>query len=377
MRVFPRLQKHVRAVQLLVAFLVVMAPALRYVSRKTHSLFATEMLAWAMLEAMTLFLGLIPFAAVMLAARFAKKTPAPEARSEPEPETEPEKANAPAPAPVLGRREAIEKIGGLAAFGATGALLGWGMARGRHAFTIDELVVRIPGLPKALDGYVLAQVSDIHVGTFVGERELSEGLSRIAEVKPDLVVATGDLVDFDPAFAPLIAQRLAEIRARDGVLAIMGNHDYYAGVGEVLAALERAKVETLVNRGKVIRPNDGGGFALLGVDDMWAERSGGVGPDLDRAIATVPPDLARILLAHQPNFVRRAAGKVALQLSGHTHGGQINPGFTPAAAFLPYVSGRYERNGTTLYVNRGFGVVGPPARIGAPPEITKIVLVSA
>ena len=87
--------------------------------------------------------------------------------------------------------------------------------------------------------------------------------------------------------------------------------------------------------------------------------------------------LPRILLAHQPNYIRESAGQVALQLSGHTHGGQINPGFHPAALFLPYVAGRFEVGGTTLYVNRGFGVVGPPARIGAPPEVTKVVLVSA
>ena len=91
----------------------------------------------------------------------------------------------------------------------------------------------------------------------------------------------------------------------------------------------------------------------------------------------VPAEVPRILLSHQPTTVDYWAGKVALQLSGHTHGGQINPGFRPADLLMRYVSGRYERSGTTLYVNRGFGVVGPPARVGAPPEVTKIVLVSA
>jgi predicted MPP superfamily phosphohydrolase len=144
----------------------------------------------------------------------------------------------------------------------------------------------------------------------------------------------------------------------------------------VLAALQREKIEVLVNRGRVLRAGDGGGFALLGVDDMWATRSGGMGPNLDDALAMVPPDLPRILLAHQPNFILESAGKVALQLSGHTHGGQINPGFRPASLFLRYLVGRYEVEGTTLYVNRGFGVAGPPSRIGAPPEVSKIVLVA-
>jgi uncharacterized protein len=87
--------------------------------------------------------------------------------------------------------------------------------------------------------------------------------------------------------------------------------------------------------------------------------------------------LPRILLAHQPSYFREAAGRVALQLSGHTHGGQINPGFRPADLLMEFVHGRYEREGSTVWVNRGFGVAGPPSRVGAPPEITKIVIVSA
>jgi predicted MPP superfamily phosphohydrolase len=132
-----------------------------------------------------------------------------------------------------------------------------------------------------------------------------------------------------------------------------------------------------VNEGRMIRPGDGGGFALLGVDDLWAARSGGAGPDLARAIASVRPDAARVLLAHQPNFFPFARGKVGLQLSGHTHGGQINPGFRPADWIMRYVAGRYEDSGTTMWVNRGFGVAGPPSRVGSPPEVTKVVLVSA
>jgi hypothetical protein len=91
----------------------------------------------------------------------------------------------------------------------------------------------------------------------------------------------------------------------------------------------------------------------------------------------VRSDAPRVLLAHQPNYFDTASARVGLQLSGHTHGGQINPGFRPADLFMRYVSGRYEENGSTLWVNRGFGVAGPPARVGAPPEVTKIVLVTA
>jgi len=360
MRVFPRLARHRRAAMILVSLLVVATPVLRLLTRKTHSSPANELLSAMMFELMLVMLSMPLFALAIVAGRaFARKTATPPA------------ANG------IGRREAIERIGGLAALGTTGALLGWGMTRGRHAFEVEEVVVRIEGLPKALDGYTIAQISDIHAGVFVGERELKEGLSRIQETKPDLIVATGDLVDFDPRFAAMLARALSDLRARDGVIAIVGNHDYYSGIHEIVSALDRAKVEVLMNRGKVIRAGDAGGFALLGVDDLWAPRAGGKGPDLDAAIAMVPRHVPRILLAHQPNYVAHSAGKVALQLSGHTHGGQINPGFRLASLFLPYIAGRYDVSGTTLYVNRGFGVAGPPARIGAPPEVSKIVLVAA
>ncbi|MBN9166846.1 MAG: tetratricopeptide repeat protein [Myxococcales bacterium] len=99
-------------------------------------------------------------------------------------------------------------------------------------------------------------------------------------------------------------------------------------------------------------------------------------PYLGRALAGLPPDIPRVLLAHQPPFFNESQGRVALQLSGHTHGGQINPGFRPAAAVMDFVAGRYDRAGSILYVNRGFGVTGPPARVAAAPEITKLVLLA-
>jgi len=141
--------------------------------------------------------------------------------------------------------------------------------------------------------------------------------------------------------------------------------------------LRAAGIRTLVNDGLLIRPGDGGGFALLGVDDQWSRAYKGQGARLDLATAKVPAAAPRILLSHQPPTVDRWKGQVALQLSGHTHGGQINPlGLRPADVFFSYVSGRYAVGETTLYVNRGFGTVGPPARVNAPPEITRIVLVA-
>jgi predicted MPP superfamily phosphohydrolase len=268
---------------------------------------------------------------------------------------------------------------GLAALGTSALAFGWGMARSRHEFTLEEVVVRIPGLPPVLDGYTLVQVSDIHAGLFVGDRDLVEGLSRVLKVRADVLVFTGDIVDFDVRYAPHVARALMDFgaRARDGVVAVLGNHDYYAGAPAVTAAMRAAGIDVLVNAGKTLRPNESGGIALLGVDDLWAKRAGGPGPMLDAALTMVPPDAPRILLAHNPNCIDFAAGNVALQLSGHMHGGQINPGVHVASIFARYVAGRYERKGTTLWVNRGFGVTGPPVRLDAPPEVTKVVLVGA
>ena len=390
LRVFPAARRHRRFAYGIGIALAVMPPVARALTHAMRSDAFERFFAVAMMEFMVAFLCAIPMALVELAAHVSKRRATKRAAALVARESIAEAAVAIAPvndiagetslktieAPVS-RRVLLERAGGLAILGTTSVALGWGMVRGRHAFQIEEVVVRIPGLPRALDGYTIAQVSDIHVGLFVRERELREGLDLVRSIRPDMVVATGDLIDYDPRYAPMMARALSDLEARDCVFAILGNHDYYTGSDAVRAALAAGKIDLLVNAGRRIRPNDGGGFALLGADDMWADHYGGEGPDLARAIAMVPRDVPRILLSHQPKSFDHFAGQVALQLSGHTHGGQINPIIRPADFLMHYVSGRYERDGSTLWVNRGFGVAGPPARIGAPPEVTKIVLVSA
>ena len=256
--------------------------------------------------------------------------------------------------------------------------MGWGILRGRYDFQIEEVPIRMPKLPKALDGFTIVQISDIHVGTFIDEEFLRQGLAFVEKAKPDLVAITGDIIDIDPRWARLGGRVLGSAKAKYGVVCVPGNHDHYAGIDAVTDGMQRGGIDVLTNRGKVVASAGTGGLAILGVDDLWARKRGpGRGPDLARARAMVPPDMATVLLAHQPPYVKETVGQgIDLQLSGHTHGGQINPGFTPANFVMRYVAGVYEHEGTTLYVNRGFGTAGPPSRVGAPPEITKIVLVA-
>lgn len=296
-------------------------------------------------------------------------------------------AAVPAQAPALPRRAFLAQASAGSAFliGSSSSL--YGALKGRYDYSVEEVVIKIPGLPRALDGFSIAQISDVHVGVFVGDAELHIAEELLRQAKPDLIVLTGDLLDNDARLAGQLGRFVRRLPplAREGVVAVTGNHDFFAGAEEMASAITAAGGRMLRNDALVVG-GAGAGFALLGVEDVWARREG-AGPDLERALRSLPRlagrvapalDLPRVLLCHNPSFFAEAAGRVALQLSGHTHGGQVNLGIRPADYILPggWVAGRYDQQGSALYVNRGFGTVGPPARLGAPPEVTRIILTS-
>lgn len=275
----------------------------------------------------------------------------------------------------IGRREMMGRALGAAAVGLGAAPAVYGAVFGRHDYAIEEVPVRLAELPPTIEGFSIVQLSDVHLGMFVGEPELKSMMEMVRRAKPDAIVLTGDLIDNDPRFVGMLGSMARRLGEQAPVFAIPGNHDYYAGIGATTNALREAGARVLVNDATRIAE---GKVALLGVDDVWAKRYGrGGGPDVVKAAAELPREIPRVLLCHNPVYFPEAAPHVDLQLSGHTHGGQYNPGgLRPADLVLPfgYVAGRYERDGAQLWVNRGFGTAGPPARVGAPPEITKVVL---
>jgi predicted MPP superfamily phosphohydrolase len=244
---------------------------------------------------------------------------------------------------------------------------------------VSNVPVRLERLPPALSGFTIAQITDLHIGPTIGERDVRRIVDQVNALRPDLVAVTGDLVDGTVSELGAAVGHLARLEAPHGVWFVTGNHEYYSGVGPWLDELRRLGVCVLRNERAAIG-DAGASFDLAGVDD-WSARGfgGGHGLDLGKALSGRDPERALVLLAHQPRGVGDAvAAGVELQISGHTHGGQIVPFDLVVRAFYPYVKGLHRhregpRSGQ-IFVSRGTGYWGPPLRLGAPPEIARIVL---
>lgn len=320
--------------------------------------------------------------------RLAQRTRARLSRAtEATPQTSSETAAKPAPSPTETpaaedsseaqptRRDALSRAVNLGIVASTTAYFGYGLIKSRRDLRVREVVFHLPKLPRALEGYTIVQLTDVHYGIYTGEEDMRPIIERTLALRPDMIVLTGDLIDRHPRHIADALRSITKLRARDGIFSILGNHDYYAGFEAVLSAMNRTSIRSLVNEHTVIRPGDQGGFTLAGVDDFWAYRMApGRDCDVRLALERASPERAKVLLAHNPKVFYRAKTQVDLQLSGHTHGGQINPGSMMKLA-LDYVSGEYRDGESTLFVSNGLGFTGPPVRLSAPPEIAKIVLV--
>ncbi|MBL8680568.1 MAG: metallophosphoesterase [Myxococcales bacterium] len=242
---------------------------------------------------------------------------------------------------------------------------------------VKPLRIVLPKLSARMSGYKIVQLTDVHIGPTLDRTFLERVVASVNAESPDLVVITGDLVDGSVAQLGDHVRPLADLRARDGVYFVTGNHEYYSGADDWLAYLRTLGVKPLRNERVRIGGDDG--FDLAGVDDASAHQFGGDhGADYERALGGRDDSRPVVLLAHQPRQVTKAERYAPdLVLSGHTHGGQIAPIHFLVKLQQPYVAGLYQHGGTQVYVSRGTGYWGPPMRLAAPAEITKIELVRA
>jgi predicted MPP superfamily phosphohydrolase len=277
--------------------------------------------------------------------------------------------------PDAERRAFLAKISaGLVALVAGGIGIG-GVVHMMRGPTVKRIRVPLAKLPQAHDGYRIVQLTDVHVGPTIGVDFIEKVVNDTNARNPDLIVITGDLVDGSVATLAEHTAPLARLRARDGVFFVTGNHEYYSGADEWIAHLTTLGIRTL--RNERVRIGGDSGFDLAGVDDFRSAAFEGHGPDLERALAGRDESRALVLLAHQPKQAKAAAAAgVDLQLSGHTHAGQIRPFDALVRLEQPYLHGLYDVRAMKLYVSPGTGYWGPPMRVGTTSEITEITLVA-
>jgi predicted MPP superfamily phosphohydrolase len=266
-------------------------------------------------------------------------------------------------------------VGGAAAVAA--GVSSYGVWRAFCPPDIREVQVKLRGLPRSLDGFRIVQMSDLHLGDVLGRPFLQELVRRCNALKPDLVAVTGDLVDGTVAHLAPAVSALRDLTSREGTYFITGNHEYYAGDREWATALSGMGIHVLRNR-RVTLGDAGGRLDIIGVDDYGQrELPDGRGYDLERALAGRDEAMPAVLLAHQPRGVEAALARgIGLQLSGHTHGGQMFPITLIVSATYTYSAGLYPVGDGHVYVSRGTGFWGPPMRIGSPPEITVVTMLS-
>ena len=228
--------------------------------------------------------------------------------------------------------------------------------------------------PHALDGFRIVQISDLHIGPILGRAFAEKLVERCNALQPDLLAVTGDLVDGATRHLVPEVEPLAGLRAAHGVYFVTGNHDHYSGARSWVNEVEKLGLRVLRNERVAIETN-GAVFDLAGVDDHQGSFEEGWREDLPRALDGRDPARPLVLLAHDPRTFKRARRMgVDLQLSGHTHGGQIWPFRYLVRLATRWVAGLYREGDATIYVSRGTGFWGPPMRLFAPAEITEITL---
>jgi len=240
---------------------------------------------------------------------------------------------------------------------------------------IHEVEVRVPGLPKQWDGARVAHLTDTHVGPILGRGWVEDLVRRVDSAKPDIVVHTGDLVDGSVKGLRDALEPLSRLRGREGTFFVTGNHEGYSGITSWCEQMRVWGWDVLTNENRILS-RDGANLAVVGVTDAHeGAMRGGIAPDVAKAVSNLPGGMPRILLAHQPLQAFQAQGHgISLQLSGHTHGGQIWPFNFLVRLQQPMVAGFATIGDVRVFTSRGAGFWGPPLRVGAPSEVPILIL---
>ncbi|MFJ9582931.1 metallophosphoesterase [Streptomyces acidicola] len=296
--------------------------------------------------------------------------PAPAEPTAPAAPAEPATSEDPAPTAPSRRLFVSRVVGGAVAAAAVGTV-GYGTYGVVRGPKVKRVTVPLAKLPRAAHGFRIAVVSDIHLGPMLGRGFAQKVVDTINGTQPDLIAIVGDLVDgsvedLGPAAAPL-----AQLTARHGAYFVTGNHEYFSGAEQWVDEVRRLGLTPMENARRELPA-----FDLAGVNDVAGEDDG-QGPDFAKALGDRDTSRAVVLLAHQPVQINEAVDHgVDLQLSGHTHGGQMWPMNFVADAANPTLAGLERHGDTQLYVTRGAGAWGPPVRVGAPSDITVVELAS-
>ncbi len=238
--------------------------------------------------------------------------------------------------------------------------------------TVEETWLSIKDLPSEFAGFGICQITDTHHGPYVGLDYIKEVVTQANRLNPDLVVLTGDYVSENKSFLEPVMRVLSGLKARHGIMSVLGNHDYWVGEGHSIRALKAQEIPLLKNTHSFIEIN-GARLCIAGVGDLTEDR-----PDVARALYGVDTDVPRVVLCHNPDYTEELPDnvRVDLMLSGHTHGGQVRMPFTGRAPVVPseygqkYAGGLVRRGETQIYVSRGIGVSIMPIRFNCPPEIS-------
>ena len=254
-----------------------------------------------------------------------------------------------------------------------------GLVNARRIAAVVSVDVPIAGLPAALHGFTIAQISDVHVGPTIKRRTIDRVVAAVNGIGADMVAVTGDLVDGSVTQLAAHVAPLAGLVSRHGTYFVTGNHEYYSGAAAWIVELRRLGLHVLLNE-HVVLHQGGASIVIAGVTDFGAHHYGEhYRSDPQAALAGAPPGASvRVLLAHQPRSAEAAAAAgFDLQLSGHTHGGQFLPWNFLVRLQQPFTAGLHRLRQLWIYTSRGTGYWGPPKRLGAPSEITRLRLVPA